>query len=116
MLHAERQYDDPRPSAARIAFERNRALVEHDRAETGLEPFICTPAEMQEIMADDPELCKGDKWLRMSEAVFLRSKLPRYWATYKHHINVNALNPEQQEWVLRIDPDQRQKMELSEVL
>lgn len=99
-------------SAARIAFERAKASIEHQRAETGVEPFICTPAEMQEIFSDDPDLCNGEEWLRQCEATFLRSKLPRYWAEYGPHINFNALTAEQQDWVMRIDQDQRQSLEL----
>ncbi|WP_292288847.1 hypothetical protein [Marivita sp.] len=103
-------------SAAQIAFERAKKSVERERAETGVEPFICTPAEMQEIFSDDPGLCNGEEWLRQAEKSFLRNKLPKYWKEYGPHINFNALTPEQQVWVMRIDPDQRQNLERADAL
>ena len=109
-------HHSPVRSAAQIAFDRAKASIEHERAETGVEPFICTPTELQQIMADDPRYCHGEEWLRQCETTFLRHRLPKYWAQYGPHINFNALTAEQQDWVLRIDPDQRQNLELADVL
>lgn len=99
-----------------ILFERNRESIEHDRQAYGVEPFIATPRELQDLLQDDFPEYRGPARLVECERVFLRSKLPRYWKEYGPHINFAALRPDQQEWVLRIDPTQRQKQELAEQL
>lgn len=99
-----------------ILFERNRAGIESDRQKYGEEPFIMTPREMQGLVQDDFPEHRGPAWLEAEERKFLKSKLPRYWRDFGPHINFAALRPDQQEWVLRIDPTQRQKLELAEQL
>lgn len=99
-----------------ILFERNRDSIENDRQKYGVEPFIATPRELQDLVQDDFPEHRGPTWLEERERVFLRSKLPRYWKEYGPHINFAALRPDQQEWVLRIDPSQGQKAELGDQL
>jgi len=99
-----------------ILFERNRAIIEHDRQENGAEPFIVTLREMLGLMHDDAPGYRSAAWLAASERSFLKFKLPQYWKEYGPHINFAALRPDQQEWVLRIDPAQGQKLELSDQL
>lgn len=99
-----------------ILFERNRAIIEHDRQENGAEPFIATPREMQGLMHDDAPGYRSAAWLAASERSFLKFRLPQYWKEYGPHINFAALRPDQQEWVLRIDPAQGQKGELADQL
>ena len=99
-----------------ILFERNREIIEHDRQAYGVEPFIATPHELQEILQDRSPEYRGSAWLAESERRFLKGQLPRYWKEYGPHINFTALRPDQQEWVLRIDPSQRQKLELADLL
>lgn len=99
-----------------ILFERNRESIENDRQKYGVEPFIATPRELQDLVQDDFPEHRGPAWLEERERVFLRSKLPRYWKEYGPHINFAALRPDQQEWVLRIDPSQGQKGELADQL
>ena len=99
-----------------ILFERNRESIESDRQKYGEEPFIMTPREIQDLVQDDFPEHRGHAWLEDHERVFLRSKLPRYWKEYGPHINFAALRPDQQEWVLRIDPSQGQNSELADQL
>ena len=96
--------------------ERNREYCEFIRQTEGHEYFICTPAEFQEIMADDLPTIRSDEWLRSCEENFLHKKLPQWWKQYGPHIRFHALQPHQQAWVLRIDPSQGQKSELSDAL
>lgn len=103
-------------STQQILFERNRAIIEHTRREEGVEPFIATPKEIQEIFQDDFPDMRGEEWLQRMEKAFEKRKLPQYWKEYGPHINFAALRPDQQAWVLRIDPAQGQKTELADRL
>jgi rhodanese-related sulfurtransferase len=103
-------------STQQILFERNRAIIEHTRREEGVEPFIATPKETQEIFQDDYPDMRGEEWLQRMEKAFEKRKLPQYWKEYGPHINFAALRPDQQAWVLRIDPAQGQKTELADRL
>ncbi|WP_323786423.1 hypothetical protein [Thalassovita sp.] len=103
-------------STRQILFERNRALIEHSRREHGVEPFIATPKETQENFQDDFPYIRGEEWLQRMEEAFEKRKLPQYWKEYGPHINFAALRPDQQAWVLRIDPAQGQKTELADHL
>lgn len=103
-------------TAAQIMFQRNRRSCELCRQENGTEEFIMTPLEFQEIMADEFPEYRSDQWLRSAEERFLRSKLPRWWKEFKPHIRFHALRPDQQAWVLKIDPSQGQKSELSDAV
>ena len=99
-----------------ILFDGNRESIEHDRQAYGVEPFVITPRELQDLLQDDFLEYRGAVWLEEEERKFIKSKLPRYWRDFGPHINFAALRPDQQEWVLRIDPTQRQKLELAEQL
>ena len=68
---------------------------------------------MQGLMHDDAPGYRSAAWLAASERSFLKFRLPQYWKEYGPHINFAALRPDQQEWVLRIDPSQGQKAELA---
>lgn len=103
-------------STRQILFERNRAFVEHSRREDGVEPFIATPKKLQEILQDDFPDMRREEWLQRMEKAFEKRKLPQYWKEYGPHINFAALRPDQQAWVLRIDPAQGQKTELADRL
>jgi hypothetical protein len=106
----------PPLTLAQALFERNREYCEFIRQTEGHEYFICTPAEFQEIMADDLPTIRSDEWLRSCEENFLHKKLPQWWKQYGPHIRFHALQLHQQAWVLRIDPSQGQKSELSDAL
>lgn len=101
---------------AQVLFERNREYCEFIRQTEGCEYFICTPAELQAEVADDFPQFRGPEWLRSCEENFLHKKLPQWWKQYGPHIRFHALQPHQQAWVLRIDPSQGQKAELSDAL
>ncbi|MCC1480013.1 hypothetical protein [Roseibaca sp. Y0-43] len=103
-------------SAAEMLFRERREYCEQHRAQHGFEYFILTPAEFQAEVAEDFPAFRGEAWLRKAEGCFLRSKLPNWWKQYRPHINFAALRPDQQEWVLRIDPTQGQKAELADQL
>ena len=103
-------------SAAEMLFRERREYCEQHRAEHGFEYFILTPAELQAELAEDFPACRGAAWLRRAEECFLRSKLPNWWKQYRPHVHFAALRPDQQEWVLRIDPSQGQKAELADQL
>lgn len=103
-------------SAAEMLFRERREYCEQHRAEHGFEYFILTPAELQAEVAQDFPAYRGEAWLIRAEGCFLRSKLPNWWKQYRPHINFAALRPDQQEWVLRIDPSQGQKAELADQL
>lgn len=103
-------------SAAEMLFRERREYCEQHRAEHGFEYFILTPAEIQAEVAEDFPAFRGDAWLRKAEGCFLRSKLPNWWKQYRPHVHFAALRPDQQEWVLRIDPTQGQKAELADQL
>lgn len=106
----------PPLTLAQVLFERNREYCEFIRQTEGHEYFICTPAEFQEIMADDLQDIRSEEWLRCCEENFLRKKLPQWWKQYGPHIRFHALRPDQQAWVLRIAPSQGQKSELADAL
>ena len=106
----------PPLTLAQVLFQRNRDYCEFIRHTEGHEYFICTPAEFQEIMADDLPTIRSDEWLRSCEENFLHCKLPQWWKQYSPHVRFHALQPHQQSWVLRIDPSQGQKSELSDAL
>ncbi len=110
-----RPYAHPLTLAQRL-FKENREYCEFIRQTEGCEYFICTPAELQAEVADDFPQCRGPEWLRSCEENFLHKKLPQWWKQYGPHIRFNALQPHQQAWVLRIDPSQGQKSELSDAL
>lgn len=103
-------------SAAELLFRERREYCERHRAEHGFEYFILTPVELQAELAQDFPAYLGEAWLIRAEECFLRSKLPTWWKQYRPHINFAALRPDQQEWVLRIDPSQGQKAELADQL
>ena len=105
----------PLTLAQRLLKER-REYCEFIRQTEGCEYFICTPAELQAEVADDFPQCRGPEWLRSCEENFLHKKLPQWWQQYGPHIRFHALQPHQQAWVLRIDPSQGQKSELSDAL
>lgn len=103
-------------SASEMLFHERREYCEQHRAEHGFEYFILTPAELQAELAEDFPACRGAAWLRRAEECFLRSKLPNWWKQYRPHVHFAALRPDQQEWVLRIDPSRGQKAELADQL
>lgn len=103
-------------SATEMLFRERREYCQQHRAEYGFEYFILTPAELQAEVAQDFPAYRGEAWLIRAEDCFLRSKLPNWWKQYRPHINFAALRPDQQEWVLRIDPSQGQKTELADQL
>lgn len=107
----------PPMSAAEVLFMRNRETCEHFRREHGVEYFIHTPAEFYEALEEDAvRFCGGPDWISYAEARFLKHKLPRWWKEFKPHINFHALKPFQQEWILRIDPDQAGKLKVAAAL
>ncbi len=106
----------PPLTLAQVLFERNRDYCEFIRQTEGHEYFICTPAELQAEVADDFSQFRGPEWLRSCEENFLHKKLPQWWKQYGPHVRFHALQPHQQAWVLRIDPSQGQKSELSDAL
>ncbi len=103
-------------SARQIMFERNSAFIEHSRREDGVEPFIATPKELQEILEGDFPYMRGEQLLHRMENAFEKRRLPQYWKEHGPHINFAALRPDQQAWVLRIDPAQGQKAEFADRL
>jgi|APCry4251928276_1046603.scaffolds.fasta_scaffold69987_2 hypothetical protein len=115
-IHGKGSIPAKQKATKQILFERNRESIEHDRQAYGVEPFVMTPRELQDLLQDDFPEYRGAVWLEEEERKFLKSKLPRYWKDFGPHINFAALRPDQQEWVLRIDPTQRQKLELAEQL
>lgn len=102
-------------TAAEIAFRRNREMCEFIRETEHSEYFMCTPAEFQEIFAEDFPDIRGQEWLLSSEEAFLR-KFPQWWKQYGPHIRFHALRLEQQGWILKIDPSAGQKLKLSDLL
>jgi hypothetical protein len=110
-----RPYAPPLTLAQRL-FKENREYCEFFRHTVGREPFIHTPVEYQAIFQDDRPDVRGDEWLRSCEKAFLNHHLPRWWKKYGPHIRFHALRPDQQAWVLRIDPSQGQKLELSDAV
>jgi len=105
----------PGGSCARITWFRAKEHIETEREELGYEPFLMTPAEIQENLDDQPDVQGPHNLLRLERA-FLNFRLPRYWKEYGPHTNFAALRPDQQAWVLRVDPTQGQKLEISERL
>ncbi|MBL8572686.1 MAG: hypothetical protein JNM13_03325 [Hyphomicrobiaceae bacterium] len=104
----------PPMSAAEVLFMRNREACEHYKRETGEEYFVTTPAEFYETLGQDAvRFCGGPEWIQYAEALFLKHKLPSWWKEFKPHINFLALKPFQQEWILRIDPDQANKLKMA---
>lgn len=110
-----RPYAPPLTLAQRL-FKENREYCEFFRQTEGHEPFLHTPVEYQAILQDDRPDVRGDEWLRSCEKAFLNHHLPRWWKKYGPHVRFHALRPDQQAWVLRIDPSQGQKSELSDAL
>jgi hypothetical protein len=106
----------PPLTLAQRLFKERQEYCEFIRQTEGCEYFICTPAELQAEVADDFPQCRGPEWLRSCEENFLHKKLPQWWKQYGPHIRFHALEPHQQAWVLRIDPSQGQKSELSDAL
>ena len=103
----------PPMSAAEIQFMRNREVCEHHRREHGEEYFIATPAEVYEILAEDaPRFCGGPDWIGQADEYLLTHRLPKWWPAHKPHINFLALQPHQQEWILRVDPEQAKKLKV----
>lgn len=114
----QRKHDPcPHPdgSCARVMWFRAKAQIEAEREELGYEPFLMTPVEIQEVLDDQPDV-QGPHKLARLERAFLNFRLPRYWKEYGPHTNFAALRPDQQAWVLRVDPAQGQKLELSDRL
>lgn len=110
-----RPYAPPMTLAQRL-FKENRDYCEFHRVKEGVEYFITTPDELQAEFAADVPSFRGEEALRASEENFLHSKLPQWWKQYGPHVRFHALQPHQQAWVLRIDPSQGQKSELSDAL
>ncbi len=106
----------PPLTLAERLFKERREYCKFIRQTEGHEYFICTPVELQAEVADDFPQCRGPEWLRSCEENFLHKKLPQWWKQYGPHIRFHALQPHQQAWVLRIDPSQGQKSELSDAL
>lgn len=106
----------PPLTLAQRLFKENREYCEFHRAKEGIEYFIHTPAELLAEVVDDFPRFRGKEVLRSSEENFLRKKLPQWWKQYGPHVRFHALRPDQQAWVLKIDPSQGQKSELSDTL
>lgn len=103
----------PPMTAAEVQFMRNREACEHHRREHGEEYFIATPAEVYEILAEDaPRFCGGPDWIGRADEYLLTHRLPKWWPAHKPHINFLALQPHQQEWILRFDPEQAKKLKV----
>jgi hypothetical protein len=92
---------------------RNRKACEQYRREHGEEYFISTPAELREVLDEDAATEAGMEWITQADAHFLALKLPKWWKEFKPHINFLALKTHQQEWILRIDPDQANKLKVA---
>jgi hypothetical protein len=99
----------PTLSRAEIQFNNNREMCEDHRLNFGEEYFIATPVEVFEIFSDASYFSEKPDWVTQTEKSFLVRKLPKWWREFKPHVNFLALKPHQQEWILRIDPDQASK-------
>lgn len=100
---------------AQKSFWLDRDYCDHVRKHDGEEYFPATPAEIEEILADDPLCIDWEDWLQRAEETFLR-QLPDWWKRYRPHIRFNALRPHQQAWVLKIDPSAGQGLKSLDAL
>lgn len=67
----------PDGSCARTTWFRAKEHIEAEREELGYEPFLMTPAEIQENLDDQPDVQGPHNLLRLERA-FLNFRLPRY--------------------------------------